>query len=62
MAISKNVCPECLKGLYTGNHEVITYGGRLWHKDCLEKLQTNVTQDNDKAMFQKLNRAFNKLS
>ncbi len=61
MPISKNVCPECLKGLYTGNHEVITYGGRPWHKDCLEKLNAGIVKP-DPKMFKRLNRAFNKLS
>lgn len=61
MPISKNVCPGCLDGLYTGNHEVIEFGGRPWHKDCLDKLQTNMVKDDNKQIFQRLKRAFNKL-
>jgi len=55
----KDRCPGCLRPNTRGNTTV--YGGRTWHADCLEKLQANVLPRDDKAMFQKLNRAFNKL-
>jgi len=59
MSISKDKCPACLKPNSIGN--TIVFGGRIWHKACLEKLQANIKPP-DKAMFQKLNRAFNRLT
>jgi len=58
MSISKGKCPGCLKPNSIGN--TIVFGGRTWHKTCLEKLQASIKPP-DKAMFQTLSRAFNKL-
>lgn len=61
MPRNKNVCPGCLEGLYKGNHELVTIGIDTWHKDCFDKLQADRVKGNDRRMFQRLNRAFNKV-
>ena len=57
MPMSKDKCPGCLQ---PNTGDTIEYGGRVWHKGCLQSLQANVLPP-DKAMFRSLSKAFGKV-
>jgi len=56
--IDKNQCAACYKRHQDG---LVKHGGWYYHQECLDKLlQNQVGHKGDKAMFERLNRAFNK--
>jgi len=55
--INPNYCVACNK--WEWDEGLVKYGAYYYHKPCLEGLQA-VPIEPDKAMFQRLNKAFNK--
>jgi len=55
--INPNYCVACNK--WEWDEPLVKYGAYFYHRVCLEKLLAGVVKP-DKAMFAKLNEAFNK--